>query len=441
VSNRWFRFVIALLALAAAGAAGYRIFQQEQVLARDVTSTRAIEQSAESAMVTISELKAALHAYVAAGQGHDFWTARAGMLLDKLRATLLELDGAIEARSHATEAGNRGDVATEAPTGAGVATEAPLQGGVATGAPKHRALTEALDLSDRLAASEQRARDYVRGGQTLVAGDVIFTEARDLLDGVRIHVARARDDFSLAGRTRLAGIRQQQVMLAIGALGVMTIALLLLVTPATKAAAHQAAAGADSGASASAPPMSSPRSITPAPSVPSSSSTRSAASAQLREAASVCTELGRVSQSVEISPLLDRAANVLSASGIIVWMSSTNRDELFPVASSGYDERMIARIGSILRMDANLTAAAFREGAPRTSAGLGPSPAALAVPLLTPQGPVGVLSAELRESAEVDADRLALATIFAAQLSTLLGSMASTPAEAPSPQPAEAANR
>jgi hypothetical protein len=52
-----------------------------------------------------------------------------------------------------------------------------------------------------------------------------------------------------------------------------------------------------------------------------------------------------------------------------------------------------------------------------------------------------VLSAELRESAEVDADRLALATIFAAQLSTLLGSMASIPAEAPSPQPAEAANR
>jgi hypothetical protein len=233
-------------------------------------------------------------------------------------------------------------------------------------------------------------------------------------------------------------------MLALGGLGVLAFALLLLVIPGAKAAADTAAVGASSGSSASAPSVPSTpstRSIPSTSSVPSSPSTRAFASAQLKEAASVCTELGRVSQSVEISPLLDRAAEVLSASGIIVWMSSTNRDELFPVASSGYDERMIARIGSILRMDANLTAAAFREGAARSSAGLGPSPAALAVPLLTPQGPVGVLSAELRESAEVDADRLALATIFAAQLSTLLGSMASTPAEAPSPLPAEAANR
>jgi hypothetical protein len=363
------------------------------------------------------------------------------MLLDKLRATLLELDGAIDAQSRAAEARRDGSAATDAPALGGAATEPRKRGEAAAEVPKHGKLTEALDLADRLAASEQRAREYVRGGQALVAGDVIFTEARDLLDGVRIHVARARDDFNLTARTSLAGVRQQQVMLAIAGLGVMTFALLLLVTPATKAAAYSTAAGAKSDASSSAASTPSTRPVTSATSLPSSPTRSASSSAQLRDAASVCTELGRVSQSVEISPLLDRAANVLSASGIIVWMSSTNRDELFPVASSGYDERMIGRIGSILRMDANLTAAAFREGAPRTSAGLGPSPAALAVPLLTPQGPVGVFSAELRESAEVDADRLALATIFAAQLSTLLGSMASTSAEAPPPQPAEAANR
>lgn len=371
VSNRWLRFVIALLAMGAAGAAGYRIFQQEQRLARDVASTRGAEQAAESAIVTISELKAALHAYVAAGQGQAFWTARAAMLLDKLRATVLELDG------------------TASTAGA--------------------SLTDALDLSDRLAASEQRARDHVRAGQALLAGDVIFTEARDLLDAMRIQVARARDRIGQAAGTRVAEIRREQTMLAMGALGVLAFALLLLVIPGgSQATSAGTAVSADS-----------------APSAP------------LSEAAAVCTDLGRVSQSVEISALLDRAASVLTASGIIVWMSSDNRDQLFPVASSGYDERMIARIGSILRMDDNLTAAAFRDGAARTSAGLGPSAAALAVPLLTPHGPVGVFSAELRDVAEVDADRLALATIFAAQLSTLLGSMASTPAEAPSAQQAQ----
>ena len=75
-------------------------------------------------MMTVEEIKAALHAYVAPGQGHAFWTARAGQLLDRLRSSLLELDAAASA--------NGGSVG------------------------------EALDLSDRLAAAEQRARDHVR---------------------------------------------------------------------------------------------------------------------------------------------------------------------------------------------------------------------------------------------------------------------------------------
>ncbi|MBA3269088.1 MAG: hypothetical protein H0T71_01145, partial [Acidobacteria bacterium] len=85
MSNRWFRFVIAVLALGAAGAAGYRISQQEQRVTADVVAARTSDRAAESAASTISELKAALHAYVAQGQGYAFWTARAGMLVDRLR--------------------------------------------------------------------------------------------------------------------------------------------------------------------------------------------------------------------------------------------------------------------------------------------------------------------------------------------------------------------
>jgi hypothetical protein len=130
-----------------------------------------------------------------------------------------------------------------------------------------------------------------------------------------------------------------------------------------------------------------------------------------------------VSQTNEIDALLGRAARVLSASGVIVWVASENRDELLPAASSGYDERLFERIGSIRRDAANLTASAFRAGTPRTSVGGTAAPAALAVPLLTPHGSVGVLSAELRDIVEIDPDRLAVAAIFAAQLANLLGSM------------------
>jgi hypothetical protein len=137
----------------------------------------------------------------------------------------------------------------------------------------------------------------------------------------------------------------------------------------------------------------------------------------------VCTELGRVSQSIEISTLLERAAKVLNASGVVVWMASPDRHEMYPAASAGYDERLLARIGSIKRDANNVTAGALRDASPRTSSKAGSSAAALAVPLMTPLGPVGVFSAEIRELEAVDETRLAVATIFAAQLATLLGSM------------------
>ena len=150
--------MIALVALAALGAAGYRIIQHEQRLSAETQALTASGDAADIAIETIGDIKAALHAYVAPGQGQAFWTARAGMLLDKLRGSLLELDRV--AASH--------------------------------GAP----ITETLDLSDRLAAAEQRAREHVRNGQPLLAGDVIFTDARDLLDAIRVQVARARGQLA-----------------------------------------------------------------------------------------------------------------------------------------------------------------------------------------------------------------------------------------------------
>jgi hypothetical protein len=101
-------------------------------------------------------------------------------------------------------------------------------------------------------------------------------------------------------------------------------------------------------------------------------------------------------------------------------MATDARDGLVPAATSGYDERLVSRIGSISRDDENLTAKAFRETASRTSKARQGSAAAMAVPLVAPSGAVGVLSAELRESPDVDAQQLAIATIVAAQLSMLL---------------------
>ena len=442
MSNRWLRFGIALLAIGAAGAAGFRIFQQDQRLSSEVVAARTADQIAETAVVTISDLKAALHAYVAEGQGSEFWTARAATLINRLRTSVLELD------APATAAGT--------------------------------ALTETHDLVDRLAAAEGRAREHVRDHQLLLAGEVIFTDARDLLDAIRLQVARARTAVADANGIAQANARRQQIMLALGAAGILAFSTLLLVLPGAGANESSVATPLATGragervgdefestarviartpVAATSAPAPSPRtgsgSTTAAKPAAAGAVTKPGAAARpadetaprvpsisLREAASVCTDFGRVSQSIEISTLLERAAKVLSASGAIVWMASPDRHEMYPAASAGYDERLLARIGSIKRDANNVTAAALRDASPRTSASVGVSAAALAVPLLTPLGPVGVFSAEIRDVTTVDETRLAIATIFAAQLATLLGSMATVGAGEPSAtdstQPAKA---
>ena len=406
MSNRWLRFGIALLALGAAAAAGYRIFEQEQRLEHDVVTMRSLDEAAETALGTVSELKAALHAYIAEGQAHALWTARAAVLIDRLRSSILELEPPAAA--------------------AGVV------------------LTEALDLTDRLAAAEQRARDHVRAGQKLLAGEVVFTESRDLLDAIRLQVASARSAVALSAGVVQSNIRREQSLLALGACGILAFATLLLVIPGRATpfpVAFEPTVSTERAADASAPTHTvAPRVARVAPTAPPIASGLSGSGPSLKEAAAICTDLGRVSQSIEISALLDRAGKVLNASGVIVWMASTDGRELYPAASAGYDDRLLARIGAIARNAANVTAGALRDAAPRTSAGSGSAAAALAVPLMTPLGPVGVLSAEMREINEVDDTRMAVATIFAAQLAALLGSMATPSVDSSEPHRGDAAH-
>jgi hypothetical protein len=442
MSNRWLRFGIALLALVAAAGGGYRLFQQEQRIEDAQRLAQGIQASAETALVTIPEIKAALHAYVAEGQGEAFWAARTTTLIDRLRSALLVLDGPA--------------------TAAGVP------------------LTGALDLVDRLAAAEQRARDHVRNGQRLLAGEMIFTEARDVLDAMQLQLARARGELLDAAMAQHVAARREQTILVLSAFGVLAFATLLLAVPAgqrdtvpvpvaTKAstaapvedfessariisrtpitpssqaqattAAPAARAASASTSSARAIPQAKPatpaatggKSATPPPAA-AAAQQAPPATPSLREAAVICTELGRASQSIEVSNLLARAAKVLDASGAIVWIASPDGRDLHPVASAGYDERLLARIGAIPRTANNVTAHAIRTGTARTSPRAEQSAAALAIPLLTPLGAVGVLSAEFKSLAEVDEHRLAVATIFAAQLSSVVGARSNTAATSP----------
>jgi len=269
-------------------------------------------------------------------------------------------------------------------------------------------MAEALDACDRLAAAEQRARNHVREQQPLLAGEVIFSESRDLLDAMRIQIARSRDQINAAANRIQIDVRREQMLLLGGGAGVLVLVMLLLVPTGRPAPVPTPEPS---------PEETAPRSIAPWARPAPTPEVRFDADAL----AVICRDLAAVAESDQIAPILDRTRALLGARGVIVWMSTPDRSELHAAAASGYDERVVARIGSIANDASNLTADAFRDNMVRTSGPAGDTPAAVAVPLPAPGGPAGVFSAELTPGSQMDETKLSAARIVAAQLGSVLG--------------------
>ena len=137
--------------------------------------------------------------------------------------------------------------------------------------------------------------------------------------------------------------------------------------------------------------------------------------------AHLCTELGRVYETREAGPLLQRAACLLDAVGVIVWAWDAQSAELRPALAHGYSDKVLAQLPKVRREADNATAAAFRSTQTCIVNGSDLASGAVTVPLMTSGGCVGVFAAELRHGGEQREPLRALATIFAAQLATLIG--------------------
>jgi GAF domain len=147
--------------------------------------------------------------------------------------------------------------------------------------------------------------------------------------------------------------------------------------------------------------------------------------ADLTTAAELCTALSRLDSAAALPDMLARAATLLDASGVIVWMAAGH--ELLAAASHGYDPRVISRLGGIPRDAENATAAAWRTGEVRTVPGDVMANGAIVAPMFAPDTCIGVLAAEVRHGREHDRAAQALTTMVAAQLATVLGAWPAAP--------------
>jgi hypothetical protein len=143
--------------------------------------------------------------------------------------------------------------------------------------------------------------------------------------------------------------------------------------------------------------------------------------ATLRAAVDVCTKLNRARDLDELNDRLGDAATVIDASGLIVWLGSAAGASLRPVLANGYSERALARMPLVARSEDNAAAAAYRTGElqiVRAQPGL--SSGALAAPMLSRDGCIGALTAEIRNGGESAPQVQAMAAILAAQLAGIL---------------------
>ena len=323
---------------------------------------------------TIADIGAAQQSYVAPGQLDEPWFERTSTLMEQLSTDIEQARGSLRS-------------------------------------PEAAETLQALTGSaEALIGADARTRQNLRLGQELMAADVIFSDGRNILDAM---IARLRDLQAAEHayhRAKLGALFRQR-WIALGATALLWVAgLLALVTIPASTTAAVAAVGRPAGV---------PRETSAEPPVGQRPPVEQRRPIDLASAAALCTDLSRVTTTAALPDLLARAARVLDASGLILWMSAG--EQLFPMVGHGYREEILKRLGPIARDADNAAADAWRTGQ-LTSVGATGSAGdgAIVAPMFGLHACIGVLAAEVRHGGESNPATQAVATMIAAQLATVI---------------------
>jgi hypothetical protein len=264
-------------------------------------------------------------------------------------------------------------------------------------------LRQLADAVETLSAADARTRQNLQLGQELMASDVIFSDGRNLLDAMILSLRRLQTDEQAAMRAEIDGLARQR-WIGLGAVALLwMVTLLSLLASGPRPAAITLNLSGEGDAQRPAAPQ--PR-------------IEQTGGVDLTAAASLCTELSRITTTAALPGLLGRAAEVLDAPGLILWISAG--EQLFPVMGHGYQEEMVSRLGPIARDAENAAARAWRTGQlTSVPASTGGGYGAIVAPLFGVHSCIGVLSAEVRQGEDSPAAQ-AIAAIIAAQLSTIV---------------------
>lgn len=405
MTSRVVRIALLLSALGALAAGGFVIFNAERALGDEDGAKTMYDAQARGVATDLMQLRMAQQGYVAQGQGTDFWMQRAAEHFSRVDRGMASLEA--DARAEGTRA----------------------------------AVQTAKTALEGFRKLDQKARQYVADGQALMASDVVFNESMAAGATVGERVEAARVSELAAHDNAMSALRWRQLYAAAGAAAILMIAVLLLApaperevdvisalkaltdsgpklksdvpTPSARVIERPVERPVERTAELFTPPQV-PISVAPA------MSSSSPPPIDLTKAAKICADLARVLDAGDLPALLTRAADVLKAPGLIVWVADKNGQMLYPLLTHGYPAAALLKMGCIPTDADNATAAAWRTSELRAVPATGDAPGALVAPIVTSDGCVGVLAAEVKDGRELRGEVRALATIFAAQLATLV---------------------
>jgi hypothetical protein len=358
-----------VIGIAVVSAAAYFLNDLNAQINSHRSSMDNLREQAAALGATIAGVRAGQFGYVARGQNEDFWMSNVAGLMPGLEKQSAEFGAAL------------------------------------TSPAAQQAFEPASAALDNLRALDSRVKEFVKGGTSLLAADMIFSDGLEATSTAMTQVTVALTEELRARHGGEASLHSGQMAVAAASAGAVILLMigLALVEPVAKRVPEPEVAAA--------PPV---VFETPLPRA------KPAVTPKLVTTAQICGELARVADSDQLPTLMVRAARVLDAAGMIVWLAEPARQSLRPAISQGYEDKVVARMGRIHFDANNAVANAFRTTESRTVSGDASSNGAVIVPLMTSDGCVGVLSAEMRGGSEKDEGSQALASIFAAQLATLV---------------------
>lgn len=394
--SRKARNLIAAFLLIVGAAGAYVGFDAVQQLSRSTGDARALSARLDQMLASVNELAVTQRGYFEPSRGNSGASnaqfQRVRQLTDELRTQLTALQPLVTSPE---------------------------------GIEQLAALSAALD---DFATTDTRVRTNLANDTFFSAADLVFSASAAELRTVTASIitlkeltARDADSTFANTSTRLG--------LAAGVVALVWVIGLLILTPVGMREAEAAApavlaaaavlpvASAEAVDEPAAPIVVDTAPAEPAAGTPDVIDTHEPA-IDITRTAGICTAMARAGSAAELREILADAAECLQASGMVVWLGAG--EELFPVLGHGYDQRMLARMGPLHRQASNATATAWRESELRVVPGEQGRSGAIVVPLIGAQGCIGVLSTEVPSGQEDATSVRAIASLFAAQLSTVV---------------------